>query len=220
MIKRLFDLAFAIAVLILLSPGIAILAVVVKVTSAGPVFYRGVRAGRGGRPFRMFKFRSMVTNADRIGGPSTAADDPRLTPVGLLMRRYKLDEIPQLINVVLGDMSIVGPRPEVLSEVAEYRGEHLRILEVRPGITDWASLWNSEEEAVLAGAADPHQAYKELIQPTKLALQLEYCRTRSFLVDVRIICSTALKLVRREWVPAPLRPFQEVSVARPARSHE
>jgi lipopolysaccharide/colanic/teichoic acid biosynthesis glycosyltransferase len=109
--------------------------------------------------------------------------------------------------VLTGEMSFVGPRPEVLSEVAEYTPEQRRVLELRPGITDWASIWNSHEEEVLAGAADPHRAYKELIQPTKLKLQLEYCRTRSFGVDIRIIVSTFIKVFRRDWIPGPLKAY-------------
>ena len=206
-LKRACDALGASVGLIVLSPFLAACALAIKLSSPGPVFYRGVRAGRGGTPFRIFKFRSMVVNADRIGGPSTSGDDPRLTRVGRLMRRYKFDELPQLLNVLSGDMSLVGPRPEVLSEVAEYTPEQRQVLDLRPGITDWASIWNSHEEEVLAGAADPHRAYKELIQPTKLALQLEYRRTASLSTDLRIICSTIIKLFRDDWTPAPLKRY-------------
>jgi lipopolysaccharide/colanic/teichoic acid biosynthesis glycosyltransferase len=202
-----------VAGLVLLSPVIGTLAAIVKSTSQGPIFYRGQRAGLHGRPFAMLKFRSMVQNADRLGGPSTSGDDPRLTRIGRIMRRYKLDELPQLINVLMGEMSLVGPRPEVLSEVEQYAGEQLEILHVRPGITDWASIWNSNEETILAGASDPHQAYKELIQPTKIALQIKYCRTRSFMTDLHILGSTALKLVRRNWTPEPLRGYASPGAA-------
>lgn len=216
MVKRTFDIVGALAGLIVTSPVLVCLAIAIKATSPGPVFYRGVRAGLGGRPFRIFKFRSMVPNADRLGGPSTSGDDPRLTPLGRAMRRYKLDELPQLINVLVGDMSCVGPRPEVLSEVEQYTEEQRQILLFRPGITDWASIWNSNEESILAGARDPHQAYKELIQPTKLALQLEYCRTSSLAVDLRILASTAIKLVRRDWTPGPLKRLRSLRQPTPA----
>lgn len=205
--KRVLDIVAAAAGILLVSPLLLALAVAVKRSSPGPVFYRGVRAGRGGRPFRIFKFRSMVPNAERLGGPSTSGDDPRLTPIGRVMRRYKLDELPQLLNVLTGEMSFVGPRPEVLSEVAEYTPEQRKVLELRPGITDWASIWNSHEEDVLAGAADPHQAYKALIQPTKLKLQLEYYRTCSFTVDLRILISTCIRLFRHDWTPAALKAY-------------
>lgn len=205
MIKRVFDLVLAFAMLVVLSPVMVALSVAVKLGSAGPVLYKGVRCGRGGRPFRMLKFRSMVVDAERLGGPSTSGDDPRLTSVGRFMRRSKLDELPQLVNILRGDMSFVGPRPEVLSEIATYTVEQREILILRPGITDWASLWNVREEEVLAGAPDPHQAYKELIQPTKLMLQLQYCRQRSFGTDLQILGSTALKIVRGSWTPGPLK---------------
>lgn len=207
MLKRAFDIGASLAGLALMSPVLLILAVTIKLTSSGPVFYRGVRGGLAGAAFRIFKFRSMVQNADRLGGPSTAGDDPRLTRVGRMMRRYKLDELPQLINVLVGDMSFVGPRPEVLSEVEAYSEEHRQILRIRPGITDWASIWNSNEESVLAGAADPHAAYKQLIQPTKLQLQLKYCRERTFLIDLEILVSTAVKLFRPNWLPSRLTPY-------------
>lgn len=207
MLKRAFDVVGAAAGLGLVSPVLLVLAAWINLTSSGPVFYRGVRGGLGGAPFRIFKFRSMAQNADRLGGPSTSGDDPRLTRVGRLMRRYKLDELPQLINVLVGDMSFVGPRPEVLSEVEAYTEEQRQILRIRPGITDWASIWNSNEESVLAGTADPHAAYKQLIQPTKLRLQLAYYRERTFLVDIEILVSTVVKLFRPNWVPGRLKPY-------------
>jgi len=206
--KRLFDVVFSFVGLAVLSPLILLVAVLIKLDSPGPVFYRGVRVGRGGEPFRMFKFRTMVVNADKIGGPSTADDDPRITRVGRFLRKLKLDEVPQLINVLKGDMSLVGPRPEVQHYVDMFTEEERAILSVRPGITDWASLWNSDEGAILAGAEDPEQAYMELIRPTKLRLQLKYVRERSFGVDLRILMKTlgAVVLRRRldiEGAPSP-----------------
>ena len=207
MTKRVFDMFTSLVGIVALLPVLFVLAVLVKATSPGPVLYRGVRAGRGGRPFRIMKFRTMVVDAERRGGPSTADDDPRLTQVGAFMRRYKLDELPQLFSVLIGQMSLVGPRPEVLSEVAEYTAEQRQVLELRPGITDWASLWNVDEGAVLVGSDDPHQLYKERIQPTKLALQLKYYRERSLATDLRIIVYTLLRIVKRGWVPRELAPY-------------
>ncbi len=207
MLKRVLDLVMAACGLLVSSPVLAALALAVRLEDRGPVLYRGTRAGRNGRPFRMLKLRSMVTDAERLGGPSTSGDDPRLTRAGAFMRRYKLDELPQLWNVLVGEMSFVGPRPEVLSEVAEYDEEQREVLELRPGITDWASIWNSDEGAILAGTEDPHKVYKERIQPTKLALQLKYHREASLWTDLKIIVYTLVKLVRKGWVPAELRPY-------------
>jgi len=207
MLKRAFDILASAAGLIVLSPLFLAIAVWIKLDSRGPVFYRGWRAGRGGRPFRIVKFRSMVTEADRRGGPTTSDDDPRLTRSGRFIRRLKLDEFSQLVNVLLGQMSLVGPRPEVVDKVQCYSGEERRVLAVRPGITDWASIWNSDEGAVLAGAPDPDQAYEKVIRPTKLKLQLDYCRNRSFLVDLKIILFTLIKIFRRGFVPKELRQY-------------
>lgn len=194
MSKRTFDLLVSIAGLVLLSPLLLVIALLVRIGSPGPVFYRGARAGRFGRPFRIFKFRTMVINADKIGGPSTSADDPRITRVGAFLRHYKLDELPQLLNVVKGEMSLVGPRPEVLEEVRLYSEEEKRLLDVRPGITDWASIRFRNEGEILRGSADPHQTYREKIRPEKIRLGLEYVQEHSFLTDCRIILNT-LKVI-------------------------
>jgi lipopolysaccharide/colanic/teichoic acid biosynthesis glycosyltransferase len=206
-VKRAFDFTASLAGLVLLSPLLAALAVAVKATSAGPVLYRGVRAGWHGVPFRILKFRSMVIDAEALGGPSTSGDDPRVTRVGTFMRRFKLDELPQLLNVLVGEMSLVGPRPEVLSEVSDYTPEQRRVLDVRPGITDWASIWNSDEGAVLAGAPDPHLAYKQRIQPTKLALQMAYRDHAGLGTDVRILYCTLRKLLQKSFVPRELAAY-------------
>lgn len=167
------------------------LALAVKLDSSGPALYRGSRAGLGGTPFFMLKLRTMVVNADKLGGPSTASDDPRVTRVGRLLRKYKLDELPQLINVLTGKMSFVGPRPEVISEVQTYSAEERELLTVRPGITDWASLHFPNEGEILAGSSDPHQAYRATIRPEKMRLGLRYVQQRSFLIDLKIILQTA-----------------------------
>ena len=207
LLKRAIDVIGAAIAIVVLSPVMAALAIAVKASSRGPVLYRGIRAGRRGQPFRIMKFRSMVVDAEAQGGPSTSDDDPRVTATGSFMRRYKLDELPQLFNVLIGDMSLVGHRPEVLSEVAEYTTEQRRILDLRPGITDWASIWNADEGSVLAGASDPHQAYKTLIQPTKLRLQLKYRDERSLWIDVKLLLYTMLKIIRKNWTPTELRAF-------------
>ena len=192
--KRIFDMVMATVGLVIWGPLLLWIARKIKLEDGGPVFYRGVRVGLHGKPFRIFKFRSMVVNADKIGPFSTASEDPRITRIGRWLRARKLDELPQLMNVLSGDMSFVGPRPEVKKFTDMYTIEEKAIWTVRPGITDWASIWNSDEGAILAGAADPDQAYLELIRPEKLRLQLKYVRERSFMMDIRIIFQTLLKL--------------------------
>jgi len=196
-LKRLFDLVAAVAGLVVLGPVLLTVATLVKLGDGGPVFYRGVRVGRHGRPFRVYKFRTMRVDAEKIGGPSTAADDARITRVGRWLRRSKLDELPELINVLVGDMSLVGPRPEVEHYVRLMTDEERVILSVRPGLTDWATLWNSDEGAALAGAADPEQAYLELIRPEKIRLQLEYVKRRAFWIDLVILVQTLMAIVLR-----------------------
>jgi lipopolysaccharide/colanic/teichoic acid biosynthesis glycosyltransferase len=196
--KRFFDILCSLAGILILSPVLLSIAVKIMAEDGRPVFYRGERVGLDGRIFRIFKFRTMVLDADKVGGPSTSGDDPRITETGNLLRKFKLDELPQLINVLIGDMSIVGPRPEVKRYTDLYTAEEKAILSVRPGITDWASIWNSDEGAILAGAKDPDKAYEELIRPTKLKMQLRYVRQQSFLTDLKIIFLTALAILRPE----------------------
>lgn len=196
MIKRIFDIILASVGLFFFLPILLGIAWVIRRGNNGPVFYRGERVGLHGKIFRIFKFRTMVVNADNIGGPSTADDDPRITHIGKYLRKYKLDELPQLINVLKGDMSIVGPRPEVKHYVDMYTEEEKEILTVRPGITDWASIWNSDEGAVLAGSPDPEKTYMEKIRPEKIRLQLKYVREQSFWIDLKIIFQTLLAIAR------------------------
>jgi lipopolysaccharide/colanic/teichoic acid biosynthesis glycosyltransferase len=196
-VKRVADVVMSGVGLLALSPILLAVAALVKLDSPGPVFYRGVRVGRGGRPFRMFKFRTMVVNADRLGGPSAAAGDPRITRVGRWLRRLKLDELPQLLNVLTGDMSVVGPRPEVPQYVAMFTEGERRILSVRPGITDLATLWNSDEGAVRAGSDDPEKVYLAKIRPVKVRLQLQYVDTASTWLDLKIIALTLAAIVFR-----------------------
>lgn len=192
--KRLFDVLVASCVLVLLSPLLLVLAMLIKAGDGGAVLYRGHRAGLGGRPFRMVKFRTMVRDADVLGGPSTPAGDPRVTAIGRWLRTYKLDELPQLFNVCRGDMSLVGPRPEVQRYVDLYTDEERAILTVRPGLTDWASLWNIDEGALLEGSSDPEKTYLETIRPMKIRLQLTYVQRHSFRTDVRILFHTMVAL--------------------------
>lgn len=194
--KRSFDAALAAVALVLVSPVLATVAVAIKTGSKGPVLYRGRRVGLNGKPFNMLKFRTMVTDADKIGGSSTPEDDPRVTSTGKKLRRYKLDELPQLWNVLKGDMSFVGPRPQVQWAVDLYTPEERAILGVRPGITDEASLKFSNEAEILKGSADPDKAYIELIHPEKMRLSLEYVRTRSFSQDLSIIGRTARTVIK------------------------
>jgi lipopolysaccharide/colanic/teichoic acid biosynthesis glycosyltransferase len=209
-IKRSFDVMVATIALVIVAPLLALAALMVKLSSRGPVFYRGTRVGLNGKLFPMLKFRTMVVDAESLGGSATAADDPRITRFGKFLRRYKLDELPQFFNVLLGDMSLVGPRPEVQKYVNLYSPEEKAILTVRPGITDWASIWNSNEAAVLEGSRDPERTYEELIRPTKLALQLLYVRDHSFFVDLKIMFHTAVKLIDEDWVPKELKPYGRV----------
>jgi lipopolysaccharide/colanic/teichoic acid biosynthesis glycosyltransferase len=197
MAKRAFDIIVSSIFLLIFAPFFLIIAILIKKGSEGPVFYRGERVGRYGKLFRIFKFRTMVSNAEKIGGSSTSNDDHRITAIGKTLRKYKLDEFPQFINVFLGQMSLVGPRPEVKKFVDIYTSQERAILSVRPGITDWASIWNSDEGAILAGAEDPDKAYMELIRPEKIRLQLKYVENRSFLIDLKILFQTVTKLLKQ-----------------------
>ncbi len=196
LIKRFFDCVAAGVGLVLLSPLFAAIAVLIAADSPGPVIYRGIRVGKDGREFPMLKFRTMIVDADKRGGPSSANTDPRVTRIGGLLRRSKLDELPQLVNVLKGEMSIVGPRPEVPEYVAMFSDEERAILSVRPGMTDWASIWNYDEGAALNGSQDPERTYLEKIRPTKIRLQLAYVRERSLRVDLEIVSQTIGTLLR------------------------
>ena len=195
--KRGVDVLLSAVGLAVLVPLFGVIALLIRLDSSGPVLYRGIRTGRWGHPFAMCKFRTMVMHAETLGGASTADDDPRITRIGRLLRKTKLDELPQLINVLRGEMSIVGPRPEVPQYVAMFGKEEQAILTVRPGMTDWASLWDIDEGAVLAGSANAERDYLERIRPQKLRLQLEYVRRRSLRVDLQIIAQTVATVFRR-----------------------
>lgn len=192
--KRLSDILLSTFGLIILAPLLMFCALWIKLNSTGPVLYRGDRVGQGGRDFRILKFRTMVVDADKIGGSSTSADDPRITACGRFLRRYKLDELPQLFNVLWGEMSFVGPRPQVRWAVELYSAEEKQLLEVRPGITDYASLVFRNEAEILKGCGDPDEAYLEKIAPQKIRLGLNYVRKHSLWTDLTIIIATVLAI--------------------------
>lgn len=193
--KRSFDLIFSILALITLSPLLLLTSILIKLTSPGPVFYRAVRVGKDGEPFRLYKFRSMVADAASKGPGITQQGDPRVTRVGYWLRRFKLDELPQLINVCKGEMSLVGPRPEDARYVALYTPEQRRVLSARPGITSAASVRYRHEERMLNGS-DWETTYLQEVLPQKLAIELEYLQTPSLLTDLKIIYQTLLALFR------------------------
>lgn len=195
-IKRAFDVVVAALGLLILSPVLVVIALLVCLDSPGGVFYRGLRTGKDGRPFAIFKFRTMVRGADQIGGGSTARDDPRVTPVGRVLRKYKLDELPQLINVLQGDMSLVGPRPELPQYTQLYEGNERLILSVRPGITDYASVEFFQLSEVL-GSVDADRVYEERVRPTKNALRVKYVREQSLSSDFLILLRTFRKMCGR-----------------------
>ena len=204
--KRAFDLAVAALGLLLLAPLFALVALAIKLDSAGPVFFRQERVGRGGRPFRMHKFRTMVAAAPRLGLPLTVGDDPRITRVGTLLRGSRIDELPQLIDVLLGRMSLVGPRPEMARYVALYPpAVRETLLAVRPGITDPASLAYRHEGALLAAASDPERYYVEVLLPAKTALSADYLRRASFTGDLRLLLQSLTVLLgcARSMPPEP-----------------
>jgi lipopolysaccharide/colanic/teichoic acid biosynthesis glycosyltransferase len=192
--KRAMDVAVSAVVLAAGAPLAAGIAWRIR-QDGGPVLYRGVRVGRGGATFPILKFRTMVVDAAARGGDSTANDDPRVTRTGRFLRRWKLDELPQFLNVLRGDMSLVGPRPQVVWDVQRYTAEERRLLDVRPGITDWASIRYRHEGQILAGRPDADLAYDELIRPGKIELGLAYVRNRSMAVDLRILELTALAVL-------------------------
>lgn len=194
--KRIFDIAFSFTLLAVLFPFLLVVAAIIKFYDMGSVFYKAPRVGKNGRIFNMFKFRTMVVNADKIGPSSTTLTDARITPLGRFLRKTKLDEMPQFINVFIGNMSIVGPRPDVKSFTDLFTEEEKAILSVKPGITDYASIWNSDEAKILEGSDDPDKTYMDLIWPEKKKLQLKYVSERSFRIDIKIIVLTLRAVIK------------------------
>jgi len=195
--KRLFDIVASACGLIVLSPLFLILSIWIKLDSKGPVFYRQVRVGRHNKDFRIFKFRSMRVGSDKQGLITVGGRDPRVTRSGYFIRKYKLDEFPQLINVFVGDMSLVGPRPEVRKYVDMYTAEQMRVLDVRPGITDLASIRYRNENELLEKAENPDQFYIDVIMQDKLAINLEYVANHSFWYDIKLIFKTFWEIVSK-----------------------
>lgn len=193
--KRLFDIVVSGLGLICLSPLFAAVAVCIKLDSKGPVFYRQERVGRYNRDFRLYKFRSMRPDSDKLGLITVGGRDPRVTRSGYYIRKYKLDELPQLINVFLGDMSLVGPRPEVRKYVDMYTPEQLKVLSVRPGITSLASIRYRNENDILAESDNPDKCYIEKIMPDKLSIDLEYVGKANLWNDIKLIFSTFREII-------------------------
>lgn len=195
MLKRIFDSISSLFGLILLSPFMLIIAILIKLDSKGPIFFKQVRVTKNGREFKIFKYRTMRVGSDKFS-QITVGKDSRITKVGDFLRKYKLDEIPQLINVLIGDMSLVGPRPEVPKYVALYTEEQREILKVRAGITDYASIEFSNENDILANEADPEKAYIEKIMPKKIELNKKYLSEISVMTDIKIILLTIKKILK------------------------
>lgn len=193
--KRVFDIAFAVALVLILFPLLLAFALAVALTSPGGAFFRQVRVGLGGREFRLLKFRTMRPGSEAKGQLTIGGRDPRVTAVGYWLRKTKLDELPQLWNVLVGDMSVVGPRPEVPRYVALYTPEQRRVLDVRPGITGMASIDYIDENELLARSSDPERTYVQEIMPAKLALDLRYVRERSLALDLQILLVTVRRVL-------------------------
>jgi lipopolysaccharide/colanic/teichoic acid biosynthesis glycosyltransferase len=195
-LKRIFDIFFSLAGLLFLLIPFLVISLIIVIDSKGGVFYKQVRVGKDGKDFKLFKFRSMRTNADKSGLLTVGGRDNRITRVGYYIRKYKVDELPQLINVLLGDMSLVGPRPEVRKYVNLYNAEQLKVIGVKPGITDYASIEYSNENEILGKAADPEKVYIEEIMPAKLKLNLKYIQEQGVGTDVKIILRTIFKILK------------------------
>ena len=217
--KRTLDIFASMLGLTLLAPVFLVIAGLLWLQDQGPIFYRGKRVGRGGVAFRIFKFRTMVVDAEQRGASSTAQGDMRVTRLGRVLRASKLDELPQLFNVLAGTMSLVGPRPQVEWAVALYTREQRALLEVPPGMTDFASIVFSDEAGLLRGSQDPDRDYLAKIAPEKIRLGLEYVRTRSFLLDLRIILATLSCVLGLPWHRMLDIPYLEKSDDQHTQTH-
>jgi len=197
MSKRAFDLIVSACALLVLAPLLLLIALAVAIGSPGSAFFRQVRVGKGGKEFRLLKFRTMRPGSEAGGQITVGGRDSRITRIGYVLRKTKLDELPQLLNIITGEMSIVGPRPEVPRYVALYTEEQRHVLSVRPGLTSLASIAYIDENEVLGRARDPERAYVDEVMPAKLALDLRYVHEQSMRLDLRIIARTALRLFNR-----------------------
>lgn len=196
MLKRIFDVLVSALGIFILSPLMIPIAIGIRVSSPGPILFRQVRVGRHLMPFEILKFRTMVVNAEKLGLQLTAGEDPRITWIGRFLRKAKFDELPQLFNVLKGEMSLVGPRPEVPKYVEMFRDQFARVLTVRPGITDLASIKYRDESEILRDAEDPEQAYINEVLPDKLKLAEEYATRSSILLDVWVLWKTLLRVLK------------------------
>lgn len=197
MSKRLFDLVFSLSGLIILAPAFAFISILILLDSRGPIFYKQVRVGRNNADFKLFKFRTMRVDADKLGLLTVGNRDPRITGIGYWLRKFKIDELPQLINVLIGNMSFVGPRPEVRKYVNMYSSEQQKVLSIKPGITDWASIQFSNENELLAKSSNAEQTYIEQIMPVKLNMNTEYMLKSNIVIDFKIILLTLKKIIYR-----------------------
>ncbi|MBK5210330.1 MAG: sugar transferase [Flavobacteriaceae bacterium] len=193
--KRLFDIVFSFLGLVFLAPIWLLIVILMMATSKDPVIYKQVRVGKNNKDFKIFKFRTMHVNADKLGLLSVGDKDPRITQIGYYLRKFKLDELPQLANVLIGDMSFVGPRPEVRKYVNFYNQEQMQVFKVRPGITDLASIAFRNESELLSGQEDPDSYYINVIMPKKLQINLDYLKDRTLMKDVGVIVKTFLAII-------------------------
>lgn len=191
--KRIFDCTAALFALVIFSPFLVVLSCWIILDSKGGIFYKQIRVGKNQKEFQLLKFRSMRTNADKVG-QLTIGNDARVTRAGRFIRKFKFDEIPQLINILKGEMSIVGPRPEVPKYVAMYSDEQRKVLDVLPGLTDYASIEYLNEQDMLGSSENPEKTYIEEVMPAKLALNLKYISERSFWLDIKLIFKTIIKI--------------------------
>lgn len=193
---RFLDILFSIIGLLILSPLFLLIYILIRLESKGGGFYSQVRVGKGGKDFKLFKFRSMRIGADKKGLITVGGRDSRITRVGYFIRKYKLDELPQLVNVLIGDMSLVGPRPEVRKYVDMYNADQMKVLSVQPGITDYASIEYVDENVILGNASDPDKAYIERIMPDKIKYNMKYINHRSVKEYIKIIILTIWNIIR------------------------
>ena len=196
MIKRIFDIVFSLILLSLLSPFLVIIILLILTDSNGGAFFHQIRVGKGGKEFRLHKFRTMKPASENSGQLTVGMRDSRITRIGYYLRKSKMDEMPQLWNILMGEMSVVGPRPEVPKYVAMYNPKQREVLSVKPGLTDYASIKYVNENEILERSSNPEQTYIDEIMPEKLALNLQYIREKSLLVDLKIIVNTGLAIIR------------------------
>lgn len=195
MYRAIFDIIVSTVAILVLSPFLIIIMIAIALDSRGGVFFKQVRVGKSRKNFNLLKFRTMRPFSEKEGKITVGNDDPRITPVGAFLRKYKMDELPQLFNVILGDMHLVGPRPEVPEYVAKYTAEQLRVLSVKPGITDYASLEYFNENELLAQSPNPEETYVSVVMPAKLKMNLEYVDNRNFPADVKILVKTVMRIL-------------------------